>query len=465
MSGAPGDTIAAIATARGRAALAVIRLSGPDAVRIAASRFAGKDLTSVDPQTMHFGRFVSEDGIEVDQVVASVFRAPRSATGEDLVEFSCHGGDFAPRLVLGELVGAGARMAEPGEFTLRGFLNGKLDLAQAEAVADLIHASSTLAHRTAVSQLEGRYSEVLSFLRSELLELCAFVELELDFSEEDVEFADRDRMSGLLSRVEEFATSLLESYRTGAMIRDGIRVVIAGRPNAGKSTLLNALLGRDRAIVSDTPGTTRDEIEAELEIEGLLFRFVDTAGLREAADLIEAEGVRRAHSSISGSDVLLYVYDLHQGIDLEESRFLLRTWAENPATPVVVVGNKADLDSELSELPEDLRHLPSVQVSALQGLTRSEETAEIVRLLIDVVGRDLSDAVASPVVVNERHRRHLEKVVNTVRSATASVESGVTGDVLAIDLRTALQELGAITGEITNEDVLDQIFSRFCIGK
>ncbi len=465
MSGAPGDTIAAIATARGRAALAIIRLSGSDAVRIAASRFAGKDLAAVEAQTMHFGRFVTEDGTEIDQVVASVFRAPRSATGEDVVEFSCHGGDFAPRLVLGELVRAGARMAEPGEFTLRGFLNGKLDLAQAEAVADLIHASSTLAHRTAVSQLEGRYSEVLSLLRSELLELCSYVELELDFSEEDVEFADRDRMMDLLSRVEEFASSLLDSYRTGAMIRDGIRVVIAGRPNAGKSTLMNALLGRDRAIVSDTPGTTRDEIEAELEIEGLLFRFVDTAGLREAANLIEAEGVRRAHSSISGSDVLLYVYDLQRGIDGDETEFLMRTLSENLATPVVLVGNKADLEAPAPDLPEDLRHAPSVQVSALKGLSTSEETAGIVDLLIEVVDRDLSDTVASPVVVNERHRGHLEKIVEAVRSARASVEAGMTGDVLAIDLRTALQELGAITGEITNEDVLDQIFSRFCIGK
>ncbi len=465
MSGAPGDTIVAIATARGRAALAVVRLSGPEAVKIAATRFVGKDLEAVDTQTMHFGRFVAEDGTEVDQVVASVFRAPRSATGEDTVEFSCHGGDFAPRLVLGELVKAGARMAEPGEFTLRSFLNGKVDLAQAEAVADLIHASSSLAHRTAVSQLEGRYSEVLSLLRSELLELCSFVELELDFSEEDVEFADRTRMGDLLSRVEEFATSLLDSYRTGAMIRDGIRVVIAGRPNAGKSTLLNALLGRDRAIVSDTPGTTRDEIEAELEIEGLLFRFVDTAGLREAADLIEAEGVRRAHSSIAGSDILLYVYDLQRGMDADEAEFLARSEAESPSTPAILVGNKSDVGQGVPDLPEDLSLLPSVQVSARRGLANAEETAEIVGLLIDAVNRDLSDAVASPIVVNERHRLHLDRVVDAVRSARASLDAGLSGDVLSIDLRAALQELGAITGEITNEDVLDQIFSRFCIGK
>ena len=459
------DTITAISTARGRAALAVVRLSGPEAVKIGASCFAGKDLGSVEPQTVHFGRFVTADGAEIDQVVASVFHAPRSATGEDVVEFSCHGGDFAPRLILNALVASGARMAQPGEFTQRAFINGKMDLAQAEAVADLIHASSTLAHRMAVSQLEGRYSEVLSLLRNELLELCSYVELELDFSEEDVEFADRDRIRRLLLRVDEFATSLLESYRTGALIRDGVRVVIGGQPNVGKSTLLNALVGRDRAIVSEIPGTTRDEIEAELEIDGLLFRLVDTAGLREAADLIEAEGVRRARRSIEGSDILIYVFDLREGLDEEESALVRTTLSAHRRLPVVLVGNKSDVADRDVRIPEDLSTLPFVQLSARRGLTHTEETSGLVRLLVDTVDRDLSDTVASPVVVSDRHRNHLAGVVGAVRSAREALDAGASGDALSVDLRVALQELGAITGEITNEDVLDQIFSRFCIGK
>ncbi len=461
-----GDTIAAIATARGRAALAIVRLSGPQAIEISGACFRGKDLCAVGAETVHFGRFQAGDGREIDQVVATVFRAPRSATGEDLVEISCHGGDFAPTLVLSALLAGGARMAAPGEFTQRAFLNGKMDLTQAEAVADLIHASSSLSHRAAVNQLEGRYSELLGDLRSELLQLSALVELELDFSEEDVEFADRDRLSGLLTRVRDTAERLLGSYRLGSLIRDGVRVVIAGRPNAGKSTLLNALLGRDRAIVSETPGTTRDEIEAELEIGGILYRFVDTAGLREAADLIEAEGVRRARKSIAQSDVLAYVFDLQDGLAEEESEFIFRERAAAPGLPVVIVGNKSDLVKEPTvELPPDLARTPTVALSAQRGLRDADETAPLVRALQEVVRSDLGDAQTSAVVVNERHRAHLARMIEAVESVRAGLETGASGDVLSIGLRSALQELGEITGEITTEDVLDEIFSRFCIGK
>ena len=462
-----GDTIAAIATARGRAALAIVRLSGADAVNIASRCFQGKDLTDVDPETVHFGRFRSHDGGEIDQVVATVFRAPRSATGEDLVEISCHGGDFAPVLILKSLLAEGARMAQPGEYTQRAFLNGKMDLTQAEAVADLIHASSTLAHRTAVNQLEGRYSDLLAELRSELLEVSALVELELDFSEEDVEFADRERLADLLSRVRKTSDELLASYRVGALIRDGVRVVIAGRPNAGKSTLLNALLGRDRAIVSDIPGTTRDEIEAEMEIGGVNFRFVDTAGLREAADLIEAEGVERARRSISSSDVLVYVVDLVEGLQPDEIDFIHREIRSAPGLPVVVVGNKADLVEHTDlDLPEDLESLPTVAVCAKRGVSVSAETAPLVAALLAIVERDLGDLqVSSAVVVNERHRSHLEHLAGHIRSVQEGLEQGAPGDILSVGLRAALQELGEITGEITTEHVLDEIFSRFCIGK
>jgi tRNA modification GTPase len=457
------DTIAAIATARGRAALAIIRVSGPEALSIAAACFRGADLRQAESHTAHFGHAVAPDGADIDQVVATVFRAPTSSTGEDVVEITCHGGDLAPHLVLNSLVARGARLAAPGEFTQRAFINGKLDLAQAEAVADLIHAQSSLAHRVSLSQLQGRYSDQLKRLRDELLELCAFVELDLDFSEEDVAFANTERLYRLLNESERLLTGMLDSYRIGALIRDGVRVVIGGRPNAGKSTLLNALIGRERAIVSEIPGTTRDEIEADAEIEGLLFRFVDTAGLRETADFIEAEGVRRARRSIESSDVLLYIYDVSKGLDPDEVAFLQSVRASQPDLPVILAGNKRDLADGIKP-PEGL-DVPFLAVSAEWGKQETSELRPLIDLLLETVAAGLSQADSSPVVVNQRHRAHLAKALEAVRRGQQALQAGAGGDTLSLDLRTALHELGAITGEITNEDVLDQIFSRFCIGK
>ncbi|WP_457651680.1 tRNA uridine-5-carboxymethylaminomethyl(34) synthesis GTPase MnmE [Rhodocaloribacter sp.] len=458
------DTIAAPATARGRAALAVLRVSGPEAVAVVNACFRGRDLSAVDSHTAHVGYLLGPDGEAIDQVVVTVFRAPRSATGEDVVEVSCHGGDFAPQLILASLLAHGARMAEPGEFTQRAFLHGKLDLAQAEAVADLIHASSTLAHRVSLAHLQGRYSERLDRLRDELLELCAYVELELDFAEEDVAFADRERLERLLEHSEALLSELLDSYQLGALLRDGVRVVIGGRPNAGKSTLLNALLGRDRAIVSETPGTTRDEIEAEAEIRGLRFRFVDTAGLRAAADAVEAEGVRRARRSIETGDVLLYVYDLTRGVDDDERAFLRSLPASQPGLSVLLVGNKRDLVSGEVSPPNGVgaRFLP---ISARDGVADPTALEALVEALVETVAAGLSRADASPVVMNRRHRAHLGAALDAVRAARRALAADASGDALALDLRLALHELGAITGAITNEDVLDQIFSRFCIGK
>lgn len=456
------DTIVAIATARGRAALAIVRVSGPEAIATVARCFRGPDLKEVDSHTAHFGHLQAPSGRDIDQVVVTVFRSPRSATGEDIVEISCHGGDFAASLILESLVHQGARLAEPGEFTQRAFLNGKLDLAQAEAVADLIHASSSMAHRVSLTHLQGRYSDWLGTLREELLELCAFIELEQDFSEEDVEFADKGRLERLLNQTEKLLSDLLSSYQIGELLRDGVRVVIGGRPNAGKSTLLNALLGRDRAIVSATPGTTRDEIEAEAEIEGLLFRFVDTAGLRETSDAIEAEGVRRAQRSIDQADVLLYVYDLVTGLDASEQVFLEEVMTASKV-PAIVVGNKLDLVTQIA-VP-NLNGTPFVQLSAERGQLDRAELALLTRLLVDTVAESLSSTEASSVVMNQRHRQHLNRALVAVQAAQRALTLGSSGDLLTLDLRAALHELGAITGEITNEDVLDQIFSRFCIGK
>lgn len=458
-----GDTIAAIATARGRAAMAIVRLSGPDACSIAAACFRGADLQTVASHTVHLGYVLSPEGHPIDQVVATVFRAPRSYTGEDIVELTCHGGDLSPQLILETLLHHGARLAEPGEFTLRAFLNGKLDLAQAEAVADLIHASSTRAHRVSLAHLQGRYSEQLSRLRSDLLELCAYVELELDFSDEDVAFADRAQLEALLDRTGHLLDDLLRSYQLGELLRDGVRVVIGGRPNAGKSTLLNALLGQDRAIVSPIPGTTRDQIEAEAEIEGLRFRFVDTAGLRTTADQIEAEGVRRAQQAIAAADVLLYVFDLTIGLKAEEQTYLEQLQAEHPTLPIIVVGNKRDL-LEKEPAPPGL-NCSVLTLSAQRARQEASELQPLVRALSAAVMADLGSMDDSAVVINQRHRQHLARAREAVQAARLALEQGVSGDLLALELRRALHELGAITGEITTEDVLDQIFSRFCIGK
>ena len=457
------DTIAAIATARGEAALAIVRTSGPDAIALVDRCFRGASLTDADSHTAHVGYLTNASGDDVDQVVVTIFRAPRSATGEDVAEVSCHGGDLAPQLVLQSLLNQGARMAEPGEFTERAFLNGKLDLAQAEAVADLIHASSTQAHRVSLRHLQGRYSELLADLREELLDLCSLVELEIDFAEEDVAFADRDRLEALLDETETTLGRLLRSYQTGEVLRDGVRVVIGGRPNAGKSTLLNALVGRDRAIVSATPGTTRDEIEADVELGGIRFRFVDTAGLRDTSDRIEAEGVRRAERSIEQADLLLYVYDRNAGLDDEEYRFLQDATTGETGVAAIVVANKSDLASD--DVPDAIASLPVVPLSATTARSNADVLDPLVNRLTERVTASLSRADASAVVMNQRHRQHLRSALDAVQSAREALHIGVSGDMLTLDLRAALHELGAITGEITTEDVLGQIFSRFCIGK
>jgi tRNA modification GTPase len=460
------DTIAAIATARGEAALAIVRTSGPDALALVDRCFRGASLAEAESHTAHVGYLMDANGDDVDQVVVTIFRAPRSATGEDVAEVSCHGGDLAPQLVLQSLLDHGARMADPGEFTERAFLNGKLDLAQAEAVADLIHASSTQAHRVSLRHLQGRYSELLADLREELLDLCSLVELEIDFADEDVEFADRDRLEALLDETEATLARLLRSYQTGEVLRDGVRVVIGGRPNAGKSTLLNALVGRDRAIVSATPGTTRDEIEADVELDGIRFRFVDTAGLRDTSDQIEAEGVRRAERSIEQADLLLYVYDRSAGLDDAERAFLQTATTGDAAVDAIVVANKADLVS--GNAPSALHapaELPVVSLSATDARADADVLDPLVERLTERVTESLSRADASAVVMNQRHRQHLREALDAVQSAREALDMGVSGDLLTLDLRAALHELGAITGEITTEDVLGQIFSRFCIGK
>ena len=452
------DTIAALATARGVSALAVIRVGGPDAVAVVASRFSGDALADAEGKTVHVGWIEGGDGRRLDQVVCVVWRAPHSATGEDVVEVTCHGGDAVAGAVLRALYDAGARPAAPGEFTQRAFLNGKLDLSQAEAVADLIHAESRLGHRAAVAALRGGVSEAVGAVRQSLVQTAALVELELDFAEEDVAFADRRDLRDLLDAADRQLESLVGTARLGALARDGVRVVLGGRPNAGKSTLLNALVGEDRAIVSPVPGTTRDAVEAEAEIGGLRFRFVDTAGLRETADAVEAEGTRRARAAIDAADVLVYVVDATRGPDAEEQAFLDGLVARRPDVPVVTVANKADLTDATPPADHAVSARDAlVDPDRLDGLRQS--------LLAAVRASGLDAADAGLVAVNERHRRHLDAARDAVGRARRSLDAGDGGDTLALDLRAALRELGLVTGAVTTEHVLDAVFSQFCIGK
>ena len=453
-------TIAALATARGTAALAVLRVSGPDAVAVVDAVFSG-DLAEAEGRTVHVGWVAGADGRWVDQVVCVVWRGPHSSTGEDVVEVTCHGGDVVAGAVLRALFDAGATPATPGAFTQRAFLNGKLDLAQAEAVADLIHAESRLGHRAAVSALRGRVSEAIDEVREALVQTAALVELELDFGEEDIAFADRTQLRDLLDAADRELADLIGTARLGALARDGVRVVLGGRPNAGKSTLLNALVGDDRAIVSPTPGTTRDAVEAEAEIGGLRVRFVDTAGLRETADAIEAEGTRRARAAIDRADVLLYVVDATVGRDAEEQAFLADLARRQPEVAVLVVANKTDLlSAHLGTEAEGLA------LSAQQALSDDTRLDALRGALLDAVRAGGLDAAEGGLVaVNERHRAHLEAAREAIGRARTSLDAGDGGDTLALDLRDALHQLGLVTGAVTTEHVLDAVFSQFCIGK
>jgi len=453
------DTIAARATPRGASALSVTRLSGPKAVQIAASVFEGRDLSEQDSHTAHVG-FIRDADSTIDQVVVTIFRAPNSSTGQDVVEITCHGGDVTSDALLSLLVQCGARHAEPGEFTLRSFMNGKVDLAQAEAIAELIHARSSRATRISMAHIRGRYSEELSSIRSDLVELLAMIELELDFSEEDVAFADKDRLNQLLSRADERLKILASSFRLGRAVTDGIRVVIYGRPNAGKSTLLNAIVGYDRVIVSDIPGTTRDEVESEIEFEGVRYQFVDTAGLRATDDVIEAEGVRRSLNALEGADLVIEVVDLTTIVSREKSGPQSQVQLDSDL-PHLRIGNKVDLVERANVVEEDYDGLMVAETLGNKPEQVELFMKNVARL---TVGSDVL-AEEHQVVTSARQQAHVRNAANAVSRARQTLDSGGSGDMLSSDVRLIVNEIGSITGEVTNEDILDQIFSRFCIGK
>jgi tRNA modification GTPase len=466
------DTIVALSTPPGVGALAVVRLSGPEAVTITQALFSKKNLASQPGHTLHYGTLRDPaTGQVIDEVVVALYRGPRSYTREDVVEISGHGSDFIVRQLLAALLRQGARLAEAGEFTKRAFLNGALDLAQAEAVADLIAADSALSHQVALNQLRGGFSDELRGLRAQLVKFAALLELELDFGEEDVEFADRTGLARLLAEVQGVVLGLLRSFELGNVIKNGITTVIAGRPNAGKSTLLNALLREERAIVSAIPGTTRDFIEDEVSIDGLRFRFVDTAGLRDnPADEVEAIGVRRTRERIGQAALLLYLFDLTELTPAEVQADIAELTAALPKLPVLAVGNKRDLASQLSVNNYQLSISGSqsaVSQSAVFISAGQREGLEELQaaLLAQVRGAGLATTGMATIVTNVRHARALEVAAQHLAAVRQGLDMGRGTELLAADLRHALGALGEITGEISSDDLLTSIFTEFCIGK
>lgn len=453
------DTIVALSTPPGAGAIALVRLSGPQAIAITDEVFAGKHLAEQPGHTLHYGTL--RDGAQVlDEVVVSLFRGPHSYTREDVVEISTHGSDYIVRQVLALLLRHGARLAEAGEFTKRAFLHGALDLAQAEAVADLIAADSALSHQVALRQMRGGFSRELRELRGQLVHFAALLELELDFGEEDVEFADRTGLVVLLQQVQALVRRLLRSFELGNVIKNGVTTVIAGRPNAGKSTLLNALLNEDRAIVSEVAGTTRDLIEDEVSIEGIRFRFVDTAGLRDTTDVVEALGVERTRQRVQQAALVVYLFDITttSPADLQVEIEALHLPA---GVGVLAVGNKLDLASETQAAPFRARP-DTLLLAAGQGLGIEElRAALLARVRLD----GLDQTGASTIVTNLRHARSLEQADRHLDAVLVGLSTGGGTELLAADLRHALGALGQITGEISSDDLLTSIFTQFCIGK
>jgi tRNA modification GTPase len=449
------DTIVALATAQGLSAIAVIRLSGEDAIAITQKVFQGKNLLEQPTHTVHFG-FLRDGNKTIDEVLVTIFKAPNSFTKENSTEISCHGSPVIVKEIIKVLLKNGARLAEPGEFTKRAFLHGRFDLAQAEAVADLINAETDNARQAALNQMRGGFSKEINNLREELIHFASLIELELDFGEEDVEFAKRDDLQKLIKRIQAYLLPLIQSFDEGNVIKNGVPTVIAGKPNAGKSTLLNTLLNEEKAIVSDIPGTTRDVIEDEMVLGGINFRFIDTAGLRETQDVIEAIGVERTRDRMKKASLIIYLFDLTQTtlaeiISEEEHLTTL-------GIPYIKVGNKVDKAD--TTLVNELQKHDFIFISASHK-TNIATLKDKVLASFQVKTVKAGDVL----VTNLRHYQNLLQTNTSLDRVLESMYNGVTGDFLAMDIRQALHYLGEITGTITTDDLLDNIFSKFCIGK
>ncbi len=451
------DTILALATAPGVGAIAVLRLSGKDAIDICNQVFYGKDLSKQKGYTLHFGTIKDGEKL-IDEVLVSLFRGPKSFTGEDVIEISTHGSPYIVREVMRLLLHKGARLAKAGEFTQRAFLNGRFDLAQAEAVADLIAADSDMAHKAAMHQMRGGFSQEIAQLREELIHFASMIELELDFSEEDVEFASREQLRSLIDKLLVAIRSLASSFALGNVIKKGVSTVIAGKPNAGKSTLLNALLNEEKAIVSEIEGTTRDFIEDTINIEGISFRFTDTAGLRDTSDVVEAMGVARTKSKMKEASIILYLADLKK-LSIAELQ-AETTELQSLNLPILLIGNKSDLLSEQEKANWEISFPEMLFISA----SRKNGLEELKSKLLETIEKD-KIAGSDTIVTNERHYHQLKQTEKSLMAVITGLENGISNDFLAMDIRQSLHHLGEITGSITTEDLLDNIFSKFCIGK
>ncbi|WP_298899657.1 tRNA uridine-5-carboxymethylaminomethyl(34) synthesis GTPase MnmE [uncultured Psychroserpens sp.] len=459
------DTIVALATASGSGAIAVIRLSGNDAISIVDDSFKsvidGKTLVNQATHTIHLGH-ITEDGRVFDEVLVSVFKNPNSYTGEDVVEISCHGSLYIQQEIIQLFLRKGCRMANAGEFTLRAFLNGKLDLSQAEAVADLIASDNEASHQVAMQQMRGGFSSEIAKLREELLNFASLIELELDFAEEDVEFADRSQFKELVDRITFVLKRLIDSFAVGNVIKNGIPVAIVGEPNVGKSTLLNALLNEERAIVSEIAGTTRDTIEDEISIGGIGFRFIDTAGIRDTKDVVESIGIKKTFEKIDQAQVVIYLFDCSKSIsDLKTIQVEIEKIKNKyPQKPLLIIANKIDQldDSQLAGLQSEIENIQLL--SAKTGFGVETLTNSLLELINTGALRN-----NETIVTNSRHYDALLKAFEEIQKVKHGLETGLSGDLLAIDIRQALYHFGEITGEITNDDLLGNIFANFCIGK
>ena len=469
------DTIIALATPSGIGAIGVIRLSGPDAISLANEVFNGKDLSIQKTHTIHFGTIKDGDLI-LDEVLVSIFIGPKSYTRENVVEISTHGSAYIIESIIKLLVRNGARPANPGEFTLRAFLNGQLDLSQAEAVADLIASNSKASHQVAMQQMRGGFSHELQQLRDQLIHFASMIELELDFGEEDVEFANREDLKALIYQIMRILHRLIQSFEQGNVMKNGVPVVIAGKPNVGKSTLLNALLNEERAIVSEIAGTTRDTVEDEMIIGGINFRFIDTAGIRETVDIIEAKGVERTHEKIGQAKLIIYLVDPEQEVGEIETQLAYLTGLE---LPFITVVNKMDLATaefregvagikveEPGTRNPESRHGADNPVSSPIYISAKQNEG------IDALKESILQSVKlnsintdDVLISNIRHLEALQKTEASLNSVLDNIDNPVTSDFLAVDIKQALHYLGEITGQVTTDDLLETIFSKFCIGK
>ena len=456
------DTIIALATPNGLGAISVLRISGKQSISVTEKVFKAKNnklLSKQDSHTVHLGHLIKK-GHQLDEVLVTLFKGPHSYTGENTIEISCHGSIYIQKEIINLFIDNGIRVANPGEFTLRAFLNGKMDLNQAEAVADLIASENEGSHKLAMQQMKSGFSDDLKKLRTELLHFSSMIELELDFSQEDVEFVERGEFKKLTNKIKLELNTLINSFQSGNVLKNGVSVAIAGKPNAGKSSLLNTLLNDEKAIVSDIPGTTRDSIEDSLIIQGINFRFTDTAGLRETTDFIESKGIEKTINKIKNAKILLYLFDAND-TNVNEIKSSINNFKRDDLS-IILVRNKIDLINQNSKLLDDIKSISKSQLLEIEATDAKSVESLKIRLINEV---ELLNPYTDIVISNSRHYEALIKALRAIEEVNEGLVDNVSGDLLSVDIRRSIDHLSEITGEITNDDVLGNIFANFCIGK